>query len=261
MKGIRKSEVQRILMVLFFLMCWIPGARAEEKGQKELRKRFVNIHDVDPGIIVEMRYYGSHNFLGTRVRGYRAPKCILTKKAAKTLSKVQKEVSSFFLSLKIYDCYRPKKAVEHFVRWAKDLTDKKMKTEFYPNVDKKDLFDKGYIALRSSHSRGSAVDLTLVPVPVPEQSKFIKGQELKGCYLSGAERFKDNSIEMGSGFDCFDSVSHTANSAAGIEALRNRLLLKSIMEKHGFKNYSKEWWHYNLVDEPFPEKYFDFDIE
>jgi D-alanyl-D-alanine dipeptidase len=164
------------------------------------------------------------------------------------------------MSLKIYDCYRPQRAVDHFVRWAKDIGDMRMKAEFYPDVDKKVLFKDGYIAEKSGHSRGSTVDLTIVRLPVPKQAEYTPGQPLKDCRLPEGKRFKDNGIDMGSGFDCFDPLSHTANPKAGSEQQKNRLLLKSIMEKNGFKNYENEWWHYTLKDEPFPKRYFDFPI-
>jgi D-alanyl-D-alanine dipeptidase len=175
--------------------------------------------------------------------------------------KVQKELEPFTLSLKIYDCYRPQQAIDHFVRWAKDIDNSKTKKEFYPTVDKRNLFRDGYIDSKSSHSRGSTVDLTIVPLPAPTQEKYILGQKLYECYLPLPKRFRDNSIDMGTGFDCFHELSHTANKNIGRQQKINRLLLKSLMEKHGFKNYDLEWWHYTLKNEPYPDTYFDFVIE
>ena len=155
----------------------------------------------------------------------------------------------------------PQRAVTHFVRWARDVDDTKTKEEFYPDIDKKNLFKDGYIASKSSHSRGSTVDLTIVPLPLPDQETYIPGQPLKTCYMPADNRFNDNSIDMGTGFDCFHELSHTQNSSLGLQQRINRMLLKTLMEKYGFKNYEKEWWHFTLKDEPFPDTYFNFVIE
>ena len=222
---------------------------------------FVSIADLHSSIIVEARYQGSHNFVGGKIDGYFADKCILTLKAAKALAKVQSEVKKLHLSLKVYDCYRPQRAVDHFVRWAKNLKDVKMKAEFYPGVEKKNLFRDGYIDSRSGHSRGSTVDLTLVQLPAARQEKFAEGSPLQDCRNPSTSRFSDNSLDMGTGYDCFDPLSHTDNPTVSQKARENRLLLKSVMEKHGFVNYSKEWWHFTLRKEPFKNKYFDFSVE
>lgn len=222
---------------------------------------FVNVQEVIPSVILDIRYYGEHNFVGLRVDGYHAPKCILTKKAAYALASVQKDLEKFSLSLKIYDCYRPQRAVDHFVRWAKDIDDAKTKTEFYPNVDKANLFKDGYIDSRSGHSRGSTIDLTIVPLPAAGERPYDPQEKLTECYLPAGVRFPDNSIDMGTGFDCFHVLSHTANTEIGPGQRMNRLLLKSLMEKHGFRNYDKEWWHFTLNSEPYPDTYFNFIIE
>ena len=222
---------------------------------------FVDIRKMAPSVILDIRYFGPHNFVGEKVDGYNAPKCFLTEKAAKALSKVQEELNGFSLSLKVYDCYRPQRTVNHFVRWAKDINDTKTKNEFYPTVDKTNLFKDGYIAAKSSHSRGSTVDLTIVPVPVPVQEDYAPGQMLHACFIPFDKRFKDNSIDMGTGFDCFHELSHTANRNVELQQRINRMLLKTLMEKHGFKNLYLEWWHFTLKDEPFPDTYFDFKIE
>jgi len=223
--------------------------------------RFVDIQTVIPGALLDIRYHGAHNFLGERVDGYLAPKCYLTKEAAAALALVQKDLEPYSLTLKIYDCYRPQRAVHHFVRWAKDIENTKTRKEFYPTVDKLNLFTDGFIADRSSHSRGSTVDLTIVLLSAPPQPDYTPGQTLSACYLPSGKRFADNSIDMGTGFDCFHELSHTANAKIGEQQKINRLLLKSLMEKHGFKNYDLEWWHYTLKNEPYPDTYFDFVIE
>jgi len=222
---------------------------------------FIDIEKMIPSVVLDMRYFGFHNFVGERVDGYNAPKCYLTKQAAEALAKVQGELKDFSLSLKIYDCYRPQRAVDRFVGWAKEIDNVKTKREFYPTVDKSNLFKDGYIAAKSSHSRGSTVDLTIVTLPVPEQEGYTPGQPLFACYLPAEKRFRDNSIDMGTGFDCFHELSHPVNKHVGLQQRINRMLLKTLMEKHGFKNYDQEWWHFTLKGEPFPETYFDFVIE
>ncbi len=222
---------------------------------------FVDLSRVDPSIVVEMRYAGEHNFVGERIAGYNTAKCLLTEKAARALSAAQQELKPFALSLKVYDCYRPQRAVDRFVAWAKALEDERMKAEFYPHVEKKDLFRDGYIAARSSHSRGSTVDVTIVPVPAPAQGEYHAGQKLISCELPVGERFPDNSLDMGSGFDCFSALSHPGNLSAGVEQRSNRALLRSVMERHGFRGLEQEWWHFTLRDEPFPNRAFDFAIE
>ena len=222
---------------------------------------FVDIEKVIPSVILDIRYFGPHNFVGAKVDGYQAPKCLLTGEAAQALAKVQGELKEFSLSLKIYDCYRPQRAVDHFVRWAKDVGDVQTKGEFYPTVDKRHLFRDGYIASKSSHSRGSTVDLTIVPLPVPQQEAYRHGQPLYACFLPADKRFRDNSIDMGTGFDCFHELSHPENPQVGRQQKIHRLLLKSLMDKHGFKNYDQEWWHFTLRDEPYPKTFFNFPVE
>lgn len=221
---------------------------------------FVEIRDVIPDIILDLRYLTNHNFLGVPVDGYLSEKCYITKAAADSLKKVQKELLRFGFSLKVYDAYRPQKAVDHFVRWAKDLSDTITKKEFYPSLNKSRLFIDGYIAQKSSHSRGSTIDLTIVPLPITSQPKFDFQNQCE-CFKPIDERFKDNSIDMGTGFDCFHELSHTENQNLTEQQRANRLLLVSLMEKYGFKNLPEEWWHFTLKNEPFPNTYFNFDIK
>lgn len=246
------------LMLSVFLVTQLSHA---QNDINKIPESFIDVQKVIPGMIMDMRYAGPHNFLGEIVDGYLAPKCYLTKEAATALARVQKELEPYALSLKIYDCYRPQRAVNHFVRWAKEIENTKTMKEFYPTIDKRNLFKDGYIAERSGHSRGSTVDLTLVPFPAPPQPDYVNGQPLFECYLPAEKRFSDNSIDMATGFDCFHELSHTANAKVSTPQKINRLLLKSVMEKHGFKNYDLEWWHYTLKNEPYPDTYFDFVIE
>lgn len=244
---------------IFAFLLLAPIAHAMESDK--MPDKFTDIQKIIPDIMLDIRYYTAHNFVGERVDGYLAPKCYLTKDAALALAEVQKELEPYSLSLKIYDCYRPQRSVSHFVRWAKEIENTKTMKEFYSTVDKRNLFRDGYIAEKSGHSRGSTVDLTISPSPAPKQADYIPGQPLFECYLPAEKRFADNSIDMGTGFDCFHELTHTANPNITRQQKINRLLLKSLMEKHGFKNYDMEWWHYTLRNEPYPDTYFNFVIE
>jgi D-alanyl-D-alanine dipeptidase len=225
-----------------------------------LPKNFTYLADIDPSIIQEMRYFGNHNFIGKKIDGYLAPKCILTIPAAKALAKVQAELKTFSMSLKVYDCYRPTRAVEQFIAWSKDPNDVKMKAEFYPKLNKNTLFRDGYISEKSGHSRGSTVDLTIVELPLKPQETYHEGDKLRNCALPASKRFKDNSVDFGTGYDCLDPLSHPTNPHLGMLQKQRRLMFKSLMEKNGFRVLPTEWWHYTLNDEPFPDQYFDFEI-
>jgi D-alanyl-D-alanine dipeptidase len=211
------------------------GARAES-----LPDGFVYCEAVVPGIASEMRYATAHNFVGAPIAGYLKPRCILTRQAALALKSVQEELQPFGLGLKVFDAYRPQRAVDNFVRWAKDLHDTRMKGEFYPGVAKENLFAEDYIAARSGHSRGSTVDLTIVAV-------------------GGAAGGQD--LDMGTGFDFFGPESWPAHAALAPQQRANRLLLQVLMKRAGFRPYAKEWWHFTLKDEPFPDTYFDFPVQ
>jgi len=195
----------------------------------------VRLREIEPSIRQEMRYAGAHNFVGRPIAGYNAAECLLTREAAQALADAQAELKDFGLTLKVFDCYRPQRAVDDFVSWAKDASDVKMKKEFYPAVDKADLFKDGYIAAKSGHSRGSTMDLTL-------------------AQAAGGD------LDMGTAFDYFDPLAHTANPAISRLQKINRALLKTLMEAHGFKNLPDEWWHFTLVREPYPDRYFDVTI-
>lgn len=249
-----------LAVTLMAALMFSSGAWASGKTDA-IPDSFVNIQDVIPGVLLDIRYYGDHNFVGCRVDGYLAPKCILTKQAARALALVQKDLAPYSLSLKIYDCYRPQQAVDHFVRWAKNIEDTKTKKEFYPTVDKQNLFRDGYIDSRSGHSRGSTVDLTIVALPAADEPAYSLDQEQSECYLPAGTRFADNTIDMGTGFDCFHELSHTENPKIAKRQRIHRLLIKTLMEKHGFRNYDKEWWHFTLQNEPYPDTYFNFPVK
>ncbi|MEU9793602.1 M15 family metallopeptidase [Streptomyces sparsogenes] len=231
-------------------------ARAEPKAPKE----FVALSDVDPTILQEIRYYTPHNFTGHPVDGYREPLCVLTRPAAEALHKAQRSLLRRGYTLKVYDCYRPQRAVNDFVEWAKDLDDQSMKGEFYPDVDKTRLFEDGYIAEKSGHSRGSTLDLTIVKLPAVPTRPYVPGEKLVPCYAPKDERFPDNSVDMGTGYDCFDTLSHTLDPRIQGAQRANRLLLKDTLESLGFVNLAEEWWHYTYKPELFPDTYFDFPV-
>jgi D-alanyl-D-alanine dipeptidase len=195
---------------------------------------FVDAATVIPELVVDMRYYGTDNFVGARVDGYEAPVCVLTRQAATALAAVQRDLRPRGLGLKVFDCYRPARGVRHFVRWARD-PDTSTKAEYYPHVAKGNLFREGYIASRSGHSRGSTVDLTLVKLP------------------GGAD------LDMGTPFD-FLSPQSGLNGKVSAEARANRKILADAMRVRGFIPYDKEWWHFTLRNEPFPNGYFDFPV-
>jgi D-alanyl-D-alanine dipeptidase len=256
-----RSRLRRVFLLQLAIgigSVLVPG---DSHSESKLPNRFVDVGEMVPSVKLDIRYFGFHNFVGQRIDGYNAPKCILTREAAEALAKVQKDLEPFALSLKIYDCYRPQRSVDHFVRWAKNTGDTSMQAEFYPTLDKKDLFAGDYIAAKSGHSRGSTVDLTIIALPAAEQVPYRPGEKLKACFLPREQRFMESGLDMGTGYDCFHELSHTANKKLGEPQRINRLLLKTIMEKRGFKDYDKEWWHFTLRDEPFPSTYFDFVIE
>lgn len=220
---------------------------------------FSRLTQADDSIEQDIRYAGDNNFVGRPVNGYLTPACVLTTPAASALTQVQAQANRQGYSLKVYDCFRPQRAVDHFVAWAADPADEKMKAAFYPDVPKDELFSRGYIAERSGHSRGSTVDLTLVRLGSLQPQADPMGDY--DCRGHEAQRFPDNSIDMGTSYDCFDERSHTDNSQVGDEVLANRHLLRDLMAAAGFVNYDQEWWHYTLRDEPFSEQYFDFPIQ
>ena len=197
---------------------------------------FVPLAEAVPDAILEIRYYSTYNFVGDRVDGYERPVAYLTKEAAAALKAASDDCVARGYRLKIYDAYRPQRAVSHFMRWAKDIGDVRMKPYFYPHLDKSVLFDQGYIAEKSGHSRGSTVDLTLFDMKTEKE------------------------VDMGGTFDWFGEESHPDFQGVTEAQLANRMLLREIMLAHGFKPLAEEWWHFTLKDEPYPDTYFDFPV-
>lgn len=198
---------------------------------------FVYLLDLEPSIKIELRYFSNNNFIGQPIDGYHRSTIIVSKPTAIALQKVQNDLEKKGLGLKIFDAYRPQQAVNHFVRWAKVLNDTLMKQSYYPDVPKSELFKKGYIASKSGHSRGSTVDLTLIDLDT------------------------GNELDMGSPYDFFGVQSHPFYKKITDEQRKNRMLLRRVMLKNGFKPYENEWWHFTLRDEPFPNQYFDFPVK
>jgi len=211
-----------------------PGVSKDELD----RSGFVNVSDVIPDAILEIRYFTSYNFVGEPITGYEEPVALLTKEAAAALKEVSDELLLKGYRLKIFDAYRPQMAVEHFKNWARDVEDTRMKEYFYPELDKSVLFVSGYIASRSGHSRGSTVDLTLFDM------------------ATGKE------VDMGGPYDFFGDISHSARTEGLTqEQIENRAILKNAMEAHGFYSISTEWWHFHLKNEPYPNTYFNFPVK
>jgi D-alanyl-D-alanine dipeptidase len=254
-----KRNAMKCGMALFVLLLsvgiWMgcsqkekPVLSDEEKAVQEMSKQldkksqksdyqnpegFVLLTDVIPDAILEIRYYGTYNFAGCRIDGYQQPIALLTVEAAQALKAVSDDVKSMGYRLKIYDAYRPQCAVDHFVRWSKDTKDTTMKRYFYPMHEKPSLFQKGYIASKSGHTRGSTVDLTLFDMQTEKE------------------------VDMGGTFDWFGEESHPSHTESLTkQQIANRNLLRDAMMRHGFKPLPTEWWHFTLKDEPYPDTYF-----
>lgn len=255
------NTLKHALIATAVLAASMVAPTASAQPQPTAPPEFVSLSEVDQSILMDIRYTTPHTFTGDPVDGYLAPMCILTRPAAEALQRAQSEFVEQGYSLKIYDCYRPQRAVNDFVAWAKDLADQRMKAEFYPRVDKTQLFADGYIAEQSGHSRGSTVDLTLVALPAMPEPVYVPGQPLVDCAAPATERFPDPTIDMGTGYDCFDTLSHTFDPRIQGDQLKNRLLLKDGLEKQGFEYYPNEWWHFTYKPESFPETYFDFPVD
>ena len=227
-------------LLLLALCLWNVNAqenpvRAQVSWQQG-RENFVSLTEAVPDAILEIRYFGTYNFVGERIDGYLAPTALMTKKAADSLKAVSDDVMQLGYRLKIYDAYRPQCAVDHFVRWAANVSDTTMRRYFYPDVDKSRLFELEYIMEKSGHTRGSTVDLTLFDMST--------GKE----------------VDMGGVFDWFGEESHPDYTGITPDQFANRMILREAMLRHGFKPLDSEWWHFTLREEPFPNTYFTFPV-
>ena len=246
-----KTTTLWILASIFAVVCALTACNgnADEPKESDDSSDFVTITDVVPDVILEIRYFSTYNFVGKRIDGYLQPTALLTKRAADSLKAVSDDLVRHGYRLKIYDAYRPQCAVDHFVRWSKDVNDTLMKKYFYPDLDKSVLFPQEYICERSGHTRGSTLDLTLFDMN------------------------KEKEVDMGGTFDWFGEESHPDFSGdpetlyfdpeGGLtsEQFYNRMMLRAAMMRHGFKPFSTEWWHFTLEDEPYPNTYFTFPVK
>jgi len=253
MRRVLPERMAHRLTLLVALAITVPALAADAMPDD-----FVHLRDIDPTIQQDMRYAGSRNFTGKPVDGYEAPECVLVRQAAEALQKVQADLRGKGLTLKIYDCYRPARAVAAFVAWSKLPDDPTSKATWYPNLTKGDLFPD-YIATRSGHSRGATLDLTLVPIDETVEAQQLE-DEPQACTAPQEGHAPDGSVAMGTSFDCFDVKANTAASALSQQEQANRAVLVGAMQARGFQNYPKEWWHFTLQPEPYPDTIFDFPI-
>lgn len=254
---------KRALGAVLAAALWASPVLAEEpepvNRTGDLPKYFVRLADVDPTIVQDMRYATRFNFIGMRIDGYERGVCITTWPVAKALKAVQAELVKDGLSLIVFDCYRPSRAVDQFNRWLASPGGMEMKTLFYPDLDKTGIRKGRYIARRSRHSRGSAVDLAFVRPPYTIADPATADPSIP-CDAPFSERFPDSNLDFGTGFDCFSLLSHTASLLVPVEAARNREKLLALMERHGFRNYRREWWHFDYVKEVYAKTYFNFPV-
>jgi len=239
----KQKQVRVSVLILFVFILCFAGLRVSadetETGEDGVKlsddaSDFVLLSEAVPDAILEIRYYSTYNFVGDRIDGYEEPLAFLTKEAAAALKKVSDELITKGYRLKIFDAYRPQKAVTHFMNWALDPDDTRMKEYFYPELEKEVLFPQGYIAEHSGHSRGSTVDLTLFDMKTEKE------------------------VDMGGTFDYFGELSHPDYTDITEEQYAHRMLLREVMIKHGFKPLVEEWWHFTLKNEPYPDTYFTF---
>ncbi len=268
MRQIKLWVLAAILIICGMTMvsCFSDTKKSATVSATDDASQFVTLTDVVPDVILEIRYFGTYNFVGTRIDGYEEPTALLTKQAADSLKAVSDDVKKLGYRLKIYDAYRPQKGVDHFVRWAEDIADTLMKTYFYPDLDKSVLFPQDYICLKSGHTRGSTLDLTLFDMAAekevdmggtfdwfgPESHPDFCGNPETGEYTGGL------------GDSSFSGLGQNDQSPKRLitsEQFRNRMILRQAMLRHGFKPFDTEWWHFTLKDEPFPDTYFTFPVK
>ena len=235
-KIIISVSIVAIFLIALIVIILVVTLEDEKIPEDMDHSNFVIVNDVIPDVLLELRYFTSFNFVGARIDGYEEPVALLTKEAAEGLKKASERFKERDLIIKIWDSYRPKSAVDHFVRWSKDFNDYKMKDYFFPDLTKEEVFAQGFVATKSGHSRGSTLDMTLV--------------------------YKKNGTELdfGTGFDFFGNRSNTNSTLVTEEQHLNRIYLKEVMEESGFENLPEEWWHYTLKNEPFPNTYFNFPV-
>ncbi len=241
----RPLSRRTLAYLLLGSLCFADTSRASQ-----LPAGFVYLRDVAPDVLQDIRYAGLDNFTGRKVPGYDAPECILQRRVAEALARVQAELRAHSLSLKVYDCYRPARATRAFLRWIGDDAANAGGRRYFPRTDKSTLHTQGYISPNSAHSRGIAVDLTLVRLPAAAQDAFDPKAQYGPCNGRAEARAPDNALDMGTGYDCFDVMSQTNSPAVSSEQKEARTLLRTTMRKHGFASYWREWWHFTFTTEP-----------
>ncbi len=255
--------LKQLFMVLGLLMTMVNNGACYALPPEARAQGFVYLHEVDPTIQVSLRYNSNENFIGKPIDGYKNSVVIMIQEAAQALKEVQAAVKKDGYCLVVYDAYRPQRAVDNFIRWADDIADQPKKTHYYPRVNKADVFELGYVAKRSGHSRGSTVDLTLIrdgqSVHEVKEQKRKLSDGFTIIYLD------DGTVDMGSSFDLFDEASHGTSKLVAEPYQKLRTYLRTVMEKHGFKTIPEEWWHFTLKNEPYPanrdSSYHNFPVE
>lgn len=232
--------MKRIVTALIVVIAAAPAAA------QALPDDFVFLRDIDPSIIQDVRYAGANNFMGRPIAGYGAAECVVKREVGLRLKAVQQELAPRKLSLKMFDCYRPARAVADMVAWSKNGKETAAERRYNPAFSKADLFRLGYIATHSGHSTGAAVDLTLVDLTADNSGKFDAAKAYADCTAPAAARAPEGSVDMGTGYDCSDEKGHTAAAAITPAQRRWRTRLVAAMARQGFVNYSKEWWHFSL---------------
>lgn len=236
--------VLTVMRPLWFLALLVLAAPAA--AREALPPGFVYLRDVDASIAQDMRYATADNFTGRPLPGYDAAECVLRRPVAEALARAQASLRRENLGLKVYDCYRPQRAVTAMARWAQARADETATRRFYPALEKRRLFALGYIAAQSRHSTGTAVDLTLIALPRTPPTRFDPRAAYGPCTAAAAQRAPDDSLDMGTGYDCFDARSHTASRAVTAEQQRRRAQLVAALRPHGLHNYAREWWHFSF---------------
>jgi D-alanyl-D-alanine dipeptidase len=252
----RKRKIRLVKLIVAMLLAPFSVVSATAEDDTPMPKGFVYLREIAPDILQDIRYAGAKNFTGRPLPGYRSAECILVMPAAIALSRVQVELKLVGLGLKVFDCYRPVRAVRAFLEWASAPEDAALKTAYYPRIKKSALIPR-YIAKRSGHSRGAAVDLTLVAL---NGARSEKPAASPVCDVEKPAGEANLALDMGTAFDCFDPLSETRANGISQTQRANRERLLAVMTRHGFRNYSGEWWHFSFSPEPYPKRYFDFTI-
>lgn len=240
-----ERDLVRIVVIAWMAIALIPAAISPAFAQN-LPGDFAFLRDIDPTIIQDIRYASANNFMGRPIAGYGAAECVVKREVGLRLKAVQQELARQGLSLKMFDCYRPVRAVADMVAWSKNGTETAAERRYNPAFSKADLFRLGYIATHSGHSTGGAVDLTLVDLGADNSRKFDPARDYADCTAPAAARAPEGSVDMGTGYDCSDAKAHTATGSITPAQRRWRTMLVAAMARQGFANYAKEWWHFSL---------------